>query len=148
MKPLIVGVALIYIFSFAVISHEEHNQLLRQQDILKDLADECSNTASLYYDLEGYGSGSKTFNQDEGLKAIKYIIEKQQNNFWYENLRYKSYFYDDSNTVFPIMHEGDGYCKLIIVPTIVVEINGGRPIFRINKLNRDIIRSSAYEYEN
>lgn len=161
MKPLIVGLALAILYTSFMIYQQDNNQFIRALEDLKYVADECSDSASLFYNTSQFGKGKKTFNQIEGKKAIKDILKKNLNlddtltplpgGYWTETIEYDVYFFDDSNTTFPYLFTDPktSYSKTLTEPTVIVTVNAGKPRFRLSFLNpSDAIRSSAYEYES
>jgi hypothetical protein len=160
MKSLIVGLALSILFVSFTIYQQDHNSYIRALESLKYVADECSASASLYFDKSEYAEGRMVFNQSEGIKAIEYILKKGlklddslnplPNTYWTEQVDYKVYFYDDSNSTFPFLFvdPDTSFTKTISEPTVIVTINAGKPRYRLSFITAsDAIRSSSYEYE-
>ncbi|GMQ57115.1 hypothetical protein AN1V17_15100 [Vallitalea sediminicola] len=159
MKPFIFTLAMLILFSIFLTYQTDNNTYNRQLEKLKQVADECSATAGLFYDEEAYSTGITVYNQEEGIKAIKHIIKKNlgllddhtpsSTSYWKDTINYKTVFFDNSNTVFPYSYTDDQnrFTKLIAEPTIIVVINVGKPSFRLKFLRlKDAVRSSAYEY--
>ncbi|MCT4596627.1 MAG: hypothetical protein N4A50_01950 [Vallitalea sp.] len=159
MKPFIFTLAMLILFSIFLTYQVDNNNYIRQLEKLKNVADECSSSAGLFYDEELYSKGTTIYNQQEGNKVIKYVIRKSlkleedltssPSSYWKNQIQYKVTYLDNSNTSFPYMYsdEKNGFTKLITKPTIVVEINASKPPFRLKFINtRDAIRVSAYEY--
>lgn len=160
MKPLIVGLAIVILFTAFTIYQQDNNTYIRQLEYLKYIADECADSAALYYNTTEFGEGRKVFNQDEGIKAIEYMLKDylnlyddltpKDNSYWVDPIEYNVYFFDYSNTTFPTLFTEPitGYVKSITEPTVVVTINAGRPKFRLPFLSADdAVRTSAYEYQ-
>ncbi|WP_113672779.1 hypothetical protein [Vallitalea guaymasensis] len=159
MKPFIFTLAMLILFSIFLTYQTDNNNYNRQLEKLKQVADECSAAAGLFYDEEAFSAGLTIYNQEEGKKAIEYIIKKNLNlidehspsdrSYWKDAINYKVVFFDNSNTVFPHSYTDDlnRFSKLIAEPTIIVEINAGKPPFRLKFLKlKNAVRSSAYEY--
>lgn len=159
MKPLIICVAMTILLLFFSIYQQDLNTLIRQQNSLKYIADECANSASLYYDIDNYSEGLKVFDQANGIIAIEYLLKRNlhlsegfiasENSYWKNTIEYEVYFFDYSNSRFPIMFRSreTGYEKLLIEPTVIVEIKAEVDKFRLNDFRiNEIIRCSAYEY--
>lgn len=173
MKTMIVGIAIIIIFTFFNIFQFDTNLMQRQQERLKFVADDISNAGSLYYDKTAFGNGRKVFVDATANVKMEELLKmnlKLNNSFlplggyWKDTIKWTSYFFDDTNTmrvyqngislstsaiVFPYLFTEPltGYVKLITEPTVIVTINAGKPQFRLPFLTKqDIIRTSAYEY--
>ncbi|MCT4687481.1 hypothetical protein [Vallitalea sp.] len=159
MKPFIFTLAMLILFSIFLTYQTDNNTYNRQLEKLKQVADECSAAAGLFYDEDSYSAGLTIYNQEEGKKAIEYIIKKNlglidehspsDKSYWKDAIKYKVIFFDNSNTVFPYSYTDDlnRFTKLISEPTIIVEINAGKPSFRLKFLQlKNAVRSSAYEY--
>ncbi|MGD9679239.1 MAG: hypothetical protein AB7V16_12935 [Vulcanibacillus sp.] len=159
MKSLIVGVALILLYTIFIIYQDDSNTYQRELERLKQVADECASSGALYFYENQYSEGYKVINQTETINAIEYILKynlKLDDNFnplsisyWKEHITYNAYFFDDSNTSFPFLYTDPytGGQKLITEPSVVVIINAGYGDFRLSFLDlNDSIRSSSYEY--
>lgn len=177
MKQLIISVAIIIIYSQFIIYQHDHNRYLRELLNLKYVADECSASASLYYDDENLRKGLKVYNIIESERSIKELLKKNlilddslkpiNNNYWQDNIIYYSYYFDDSGMMkvyknnvlqeqkvftynYLFTDPLTGYTKLITEPTVIVTINAGKSRYRLAYINnnRNSIRSSGYEYLN
>lgn len=159
MKPLILSVAITIIFTMFIVYQQDHDMLIYHQEELKNIADDCANSASLFYDIDNYSNGLKVFNSKEGKKVIEYMLisnlsltqnlNPTQDSYWREQIDYNVDFYDDENTVFPYLYKSQwtGYERLLKEPTVIVEIDGGKGRYRLGFINpRTVVRSSAYEY--
>ena len=159
MKPFLFTIAMVILYSIFLIYQTDNNSYIRQLENLKYVADECAGAASLYYDEELFSKGLIVYNQEEGKKAIEYILKTSlktesdltplSNSYWQEQIEYEVYFLDNSNTTFPVMFVDNrtSYNKLITEPTIIVTVDAGKPRFRLSFLKPErVIRTSAYEY--
>lgn len=176
MKQLIFGVAMVILCSMFLVFQNDDNTFIREYEKLKYVADEISNSGAIFKDLQEYSEGKLTFNYIEGNKAIDYQLKKllkldnsfiPLSGYWRDKIHYKVYYFDNSNMM-KVYEDGNlveqtpftfnylfkdkdtEYTKLIVDPTVVVTINAGRPRFRLsflNDLNRQVIRSSAYEWK-
>lgn len=174
MKQLIFGTAIIVLWAVFSVFQVDNNIYLRQLEELKYQADECSNTASLYYLKNEFANGAKVFDTVNANLALKNILCSNvnldtnwipmANSYWTTKFDVTIYYFDDSgmmktykndtlnnqivfayNTLFT--EPTTGYQKLINEPTVIVTINAGKPRFRLPFLMPpDTIRTSAYEY--
>lgn len=175
MKPLIVGLALTILFTSFSIYQLDNNRHIRESEILKYVADECSASGSLYFDKAEFSIGKKVFNDIESLKAIEFIIKKSlhlddsfnplPNTYWTETIVFDVYYFDDSLTMrkytngvlveqnsfnypYLFVDSKTSYTKAISEPTVIVTIDAGKPRYRLLFLTpTNVIRSSAYEYQ-
>lgn len=126
---------------------------------LKNVASRASLAAGLYLETDAFGHGEIVFNQAEGIKAAEAIIQSNlaldnhftplERSYWQETVTYEIYFFDTSNTSFPhrFTHGATGYSKLLVAPTVIVSINGGKADYRLMEVDSDQIRTSSYEYK-
>lgn len=160
MKPLIVGMAIVLLFTAFILFQQDHNKYIRELERLKFIADECSASASLFFDTVEFSEGRKVFNRTESIKALEYILKANlklddelkplPNNYWRDTVKYDVYFFDEGNTTFPFLFTDPktNYVKTLVEPTVIVTINTGKPRYRLSFVTlTDTIRSSAYEYE-
>ncbi|MBC8390352.1 MAG: hypothetical protein H8E13_20180 [Actinobacteria bacterium] len=176
MKIFIITVAVVIVYSFTMVFAQDYRQAQRNSYRLKYVCEELSATGAAFYDLEDYSEGYTIFNTEEGISAIKEQITNLlsvdggltpvDNSYWLEPIKYKVYFYDDSEVckvysdgsferkeafTYGNTHEDDWtvYNKVISDPTVVVSINAGPARFRVKFLDAipDIIRSSSHEWE-
>jgi hypothetical protein len=177
MKPLIITIAVVIIYSFTLVFTEDYRQAQRNEYRVKYACEELSASGSLFYDLEEFGEGNKIFNTEEGIKAIKGQIpnllsvesnlKPSSNSYWSEPIEYKVYFYDDSGICkvykngrkekefsfrYGDRHKDDwiSYDPYITDPMVVVTINTGPARFRGEIFEDeipDIIRSASHEWE-
>lgn len=174
MKQLIFGLAIIILWTGFSIFQIDNNRFLRYQEDLKYQANECSNTAALYYDTDQFGEGKKVFDRTRANNAIEEIIklnmkldnnlEPNTNSYWTEAIEYYVYYFDDSGITRTYKNKVlekqaafsygslfteplTGYKKLITEPTAIVTINAGKAYYRLSFIDTgDVIRTSAYEY--
>jgi len=164
MKSFIVSIALILLFNIYTVFQIDSDTYRRQLERLKFVAEECADSAALYYDLEAYSQGKIIYNQDEGIKAIEYMLKthlklddslKPVSGYWQDQIQYDVYFIDEKNYTFPyefpyeFIDARTGYKMYIFEPTVIVTIEAGRGRMRLPFLSiNSSIRSSAYEYLN
>ncbi len=174
MKALIVGLAIAILYSIFLVFQMDNNLYLLKLEELKTVSNECSATAALFYDVNEFKEGRKIFNQEEGNKAIKYLISnnlKLNENmnptlYWSDRIEYYVYYFDDSGFMSAYHNELhiktepfsygniytdsiEGYKKVITEPIVIVTISAGKPQYRLTFLDlKEIhgVRSSAYEY--
>lgn len=159
MKPFLFTLAMLMVFAIFLTYQTDNNTYTRQLEKLKYVADECSAAAGLLYDEEAFSRGITVYNQEEGKKIIKCLIKENlelkdehtpsKSSYWKDDINYEIIFFDNSNTSFPYSYTDSQkrFTKLISEPTVIVEINAGKPSFRLEFLeSKDAIRSSAYEY--
>lgn len=159
MKPFLLTLAMLILFSIFLTYQTDNNTYIRQLEKLKQVADECSASAGLFYDEDSYSKGMTIYNQEEGKKIIHYLIKTSlglqddltslSTSYWKESIQYEVQFFDHSNKTFPFMYSDaqNRFTKVITEPTIIVEINAGKPPFRLEFLQpKEAIRISAYEY--
>lgn len=176
MKPLLVGLAAMILYTLFLVFQADNNLYLLKVNEVKATADDCSAAASLYYDINEFNKGKKIYNQSEGNKVIKYLIKNNlcvndelkpiENTYWQDTLDYYVAYIDDSEYItryhnqkmirkspfkYGDLYQDDtaNYNKVITEPMIIVTIDAGQGRFRLNLLNNDhiqAIRSSGYEY--
>lgn len=161
MKSLIVGVCTVLIYCFTIVMISDVKTHERQNEYLKYVCDQTACSAALFYNDADFSDGKKVFNVTEGIKVIehqmKYLL-KLDNSFnplsdtyWKDNITYKPYFFDDSNTTFPyeFIDPDTGYKKMLNSPTVVVTIFAGRARYRVSLAtnNQVNIRSGCYEWK-
>ncbi len=176
MKPLLVGLAIIVLYTMFLVFQADNNLYLLKVNEVKATADDCSEAASLYYDTDVYQSGKKIFNQSKGNAVIKYLIEKNlkvdgnldplENTYWQNTLDYYVAYIDDSGYI-TRYHKSNltqkepfaygtlyvdsiaDYNKVVAEPMVIVTIDAGQGRFRLElpgNQHIQAIRSSAYEY--
>lgn len=160
MKSFIITIALVILFNIFCVYQFDTDIYRRQLEWLKVVAEECADSAALYYDLEAYSHGKIVYNEEEGIKAIEYILKdllKLDDNFipysgyWQDKIEYDVYFIDEENYSFPYEFRDNrtGYTMYLFEPTVIVTIDAGRGRMRLPFVSASrSIRSSAYEYLN
>lgn len=175
MKPLIVGLAVIILYSMFIVYQQDNNMYIRQLENLKYVADEAAASGALFFDEVEYSEGRKVYKKSESNKAIEFMIKDLlkldnsfkplSNSYWSDTIEYDVYYFDDSKTMtqyknnnlvkiepfssYGFMFEDPKavYIKYIDEPTVIVTINAGKPNFRLSFINTtDTYRSSGYEY--
>lgn len=161
MKPFITGVASLLLSLLFYLFLHDYNLNKQALIDLKVVCEEASVAGALFIDEAEYGEGRTVFNQTESIKAIEAIIiamleldddmTPTHNTYWQDQIKYKPYFYDDSNTTYPCLFEDadTGYTVLIKSPTVIVTINAGAGRYSLPMLrtNQDNIRSSSHVWE-
>lgn len=176
MKPLIVGLAVTVLYATFLIFQVDNNLFLIQVEALKTVSEDCSTAATLLYDMEAFKLGKKVFNQQEGNKAIAYLLKKNLNldenlnpresSYWTDQIDYYTTYYDDSSFMY-VYHKDEliekkpfsyndlytdiilEYKKTITEPVVIVTIMAGKGKYRLSFIDETSIiatRSSAYEY--
>lgn len=160
MKTFIFALALVLLFNIFCVYQMDTDTHRQQLERLKFVAEECADSAALYYDLEAYAQGKIIYNEKEGNKAIEYMLKKHLNlndsfvpvsGYWQDKIEYDVYFIDERNYTFPyeFIDARTGYKMYIFEPTVIVTIEAGRGRMRLPFLSiNSSIRSSAYEYLN
>lgn len=164
MKVYIIAAATIVILTFFMVFQFDNDQYLRDQERLKNVADDCSNIASLYYDGQQYGEGYKIFNKVEGNKAITHILNTNL-KMSEEPAQYFTYYFDGNGMMtcykgvnlaegehfvgFPYLFKEEltGYTQLVNEATVVVTIDIGKADYQLAFINDpECIRTSGHEY--
>lgn len=159
MKPFITGMAMFLLSMVFTVYQHDYN--LHQEQIynLKFAAEESAAAAAQYLFDDGYSEGMLVFNQLEGEKAARYILQEQlklddnlvprENSYWQEQIQYTIEFLDDSNTVFPYLYEHSTASLVLTLtePTVIIAVNTGKPRYRIfsSLYLPSSIRVAAYE---
>lgn len=126
---------------------------------LKYICEEASASGSLFLNNSEYSNGRIVFNQTECDKAIRAQIINllrlddsmipKSNSYWTDTIKYKVYYFDDSNTSYPYLFKDDDtfFTQVITDPTVIVTINAGKARYRIPlfKNTENFIRSAAHE---
>lgn len=161
MKALIIGVCTVLLYCLTTVMVADMNAHKRQNEYLKYVCEQTAHSASTYYVTSEYGEGRKVFNQTEGIKIIehqmKYLLNLDNgftpapDTYWQDNVTYKAYFFDDSNTTYPydFIDDETGFSKTIKEPTVIVTINAGKARYKVSLIpsTGDNIRSAAYEWQ-
>lgn len=173
MKIYLVGIGILLILSFSFLFTVDSNQYIEQDSLLDNTVKDCANAAALYLDLEEYSEGFLVFNDSEGLAVIEDILSEKygldndlvsENNFLPNTFSYEVHYFDDSlyhrtyidgslsaensfsyGTLFT---DCRGVERLIVYPTVIVQVNAGNADFQLNALSGlDEMKSvSAYAY--
>lgn len=160
MKTFIATIALVFMFNLFSIFQIDTDTHRRQLERLKFIAEECADSAALFYDQAAFSNGKIIYNQGEGNKAIVYMLKSHlklddtftpTSGYWRDKIQFDVYYFDETTVTFP--HEFEdartGYKRIIFEPTVIITIEAGRGRMRLPFLNIDSsIRSSAYEYVN
>ncbi|GEM_PF-6604124 len=175
MKNLILGIALVLIFSLFSVYQSDSNRLSEHKEALKYAADEAAATAGLFYRQEEYAEGRKVFDDEKANEKLRSVTRKNlkldeemkplEGGYWTDKLHYEVVYFDDSlkKRVYKdgnyISTEsfsyGDvfedvtcGYIKVITEPAVAVMFHAGKPGMRLPFL-KDIVtvsETSLYEY--
>lgn len=180
MKNLMVGTAIILVYIIVTTVAFDSKMMVEKIDELGHISKELSATGALFLDYKkGYAEGELIFNDPEGIKAIDGQIKELMklnsdyspldNSYWQSNIKYKTYFYDESGICrvyenkelkdefkfdFPYLHKDNDldYKETIAKPTVVVSIDAGIPRVRVKSIqeelkNKRIIKASGYTWE-
>ena len=160
MKTFIVSLALVILFNIYTVFQIDMDVYKMQLERLKHVAEECADSAALFYDTEQFSYGKIIYNQYEGEKAILYMLKsllycdnglKPTAGYWQDKILHDAYFIDDSTVTFPYLFIDNitGYSKYVFEPTVIVTIEAGRGRMRLPFLSiTSSVRSSAYEHIN
>ena len=161
MKPFIFGLAtfLLSITCYSFI----HDFNLNKHGMaeLRMVCEEASAAGTLFTDKNQYSNGKIVFNQTESKNAIEAVIaamlrldgdlKPTRESYWQNQIRFKTYFFDDSNTTYPFLFvdPDTGYTHLVKTPTVIVTINAGKARYTLQFLKNgpDNIRSAAHSWE-
>jgi hypothetical protein len=163
MKEFIITVAVLIIYAIITVFGQDFNMDMRQNFDLKYAADECSASASLFYDPVAYSEGKIIFEQDKCKQAIDNQMQSilkldtsfnpLPGSYYQDQITYKVYYYDYSNTDFsvPQVHKDKdtGYTVPITSPTVVITINSGRSRYRLTLFNNiaSTVRSGSHTWQ-
>ena len=168
MKSFLMGIAsFLFAMSFFLFLHD-YNLNKYYLDELKFVCEEASVAGSSFIDWEEYGEGKIVFNYDQSNKAIKFVISSmlklgrdnmmpENHPYWKDEIEVKVTYYDESDIDSEnvnICYKKDERTGLYIAkkgcdeePSIIVEINAGKPNYRLKYLNiNDNIRSSGHAW--
>lgn len=160
MKTFIATLALVFMFNLFTVFQIDTDTHRRQLERLKFVAEECADSAALFYDQAYFSRGKIVYNQLEGNKAIEYMLKSNlkldetftpTSGYWQDKIQVDTYYFDENTVTFPYEFEDGrtGYTKIIFEPTVIITIEAGRGRMRLPGINIDSsIRSSAYEYVN
>lgn len=162
MKVYLVAAATITIFAMFMVFQADNDQYLRQQVYLKQVANDCSNAASLYYDQEQYADGYKVFDKLNGNKVIKSLLETNLEP--HMDFEYYTYYFDESGKRTDFKGEQrisvqtitypykfyeplTEYEKTVEGPIVIVTIDAGNKDYRLDFItDPKLIRTSGHEY--
>lgn len=124
------------------------NEMIRYKQQLKFAADEAAATTSVCIDMDSFGEGMHVYDDATALVKAKEILAL---NLDAKNVTYEISFVDDSKVFRKYSHKGEFLNqepKEGVRPSVTVEINGGKPVFRLAFLNPEmnLIEKSNYEY--
>ena len=175
MKVLITTCAISLLFSIFTLFQYDSNQYIKWQERIKWEADNASDAAALYYDVEEFSKGIKVFNKSEGNKAAEYVLKNNldpdgngiiHKRYLNEKFDFYIYYFDGTGTMtaykentrlkeepfeFPyrFVEPLTGYEKMIYEATAIVTIDAGTFDYRLSFIeDPQIIRTSGYEYVN
>lgn len=161
MKPFLFTLGMLLLFVVFLTYQTDHNLYVRRLEHLKQVADESSAAAGLFYDEAEFSHGRTVYNRPECEKVITYIIQSnlglnddftpRDDSYWQDQVNYSVTYLDHSNTTFPYSYTDphSRFVRTIGEPTIIVIINAGKPLYRLTFLEpKEAIRTSAYEYWN
>lgn len=161
MKSLLIGVPVI-VLSLILFSFQHDSNLNRHYlNELRVTCEEASVAGATFIDSREYSEGRIVFNKTESLKAIEAIIKESlfldsymrpvNVSYWTDQVTYKAYFYDDSNTTYPdfFTDEDTGFTYVVKSPTVIVTINAGKAPYRLSFLKNlgSNMRSAAHVWE-
>jgi len=173
-KQYIIAAGLVIVLAFSFVFTNDTNTLFEQKKKLNYVAQDMSNAAALFYDEEYFSKGYIVFNEAEGEKAAAHILKdkfgmnglKASNDYYQDAFTYDIYFYDDSLTMRhyhngvkvdskafiyhnEIFTDSKGVRHTIKVPTVISEVNAGKPSFHadlFDELNVKVKSTGLYEY--
>jgi hypothetical protein len=160
MKILLMGVAVIIIAVFCLVTNTKMELLKRNYNYLEVVATEASCSGAMFLVSSEFSQGRLVFNQTECNKAVDYQIKSMlhlddsynTNLYWIDQIQYEVLYFDDSNTVFPVQYSDPevNIVKTIGDPTVIVKINAGDSPDIISGLIPGLsncIRVGAHEFE-
>lgn len=159
MKAFLFGIAA-FIFAMFVwlFCHDyDLNHIYYMQ--LRAAAEEASVAATIFTNPEEENEGRIVFNQEEGHKAIRAMIETMlktdsdlnplESSYWQDKITYTAYFFDDSNTAYPqtFTDPETGFIFEVKKPSVIVTINAGKARYTFDEIAKNVsnIRSAAHE---
>lgn len=159
MKSYIIGTALFIVFMIFTFFQYDYNTHQEQLYNLKFVTEEAAAAAAQYIIDAEYANGNYTFNCDEGIIAAEYIISQnlklddnffpKENSYWQEQIKYEIIFFDDSNTTYPALYENNNktFALTVTQPTVIININAGKPNYIFINNSPDVISISAHEWK-
>jgi len=159
MKAALFGVAVFFFSLFVWLFCHDYNLNHMYYMQLRTAVEEASVAASMFTEQTEEKEGRIVFNQVEGHEAIKAMLETMlrtddslnpsQESYWQDKITYNAYFYDDSNTIYPLSFTDSdtGFTFEVKRPTVIVTVNAGKARYTIKGVIDDTIniRSAAHE---
>lgn len=159
MKAVLFGIATFFFSLFVWLFIHDYNLNHIHYMQLRTVAEEASVSATMFIYPEEEKEGRIVFNQVEGHKVIKAMIKTMlktdddlnptAESYWQDKISYTAYFYDDSNTTYPVSFTDPdtGYNFEVKKPSVIVTVNAGKARYTIEGTvdNTANIRSAAHE---
>jgi hypothetical protein len=151
MKSYIIGISLFIVFVIFTNFQADYNKHQEQLHLLKFIAEESAAAAAQFISLTQYKDGYLVFNQAEGNRAARRVIENSMEvgYYWSEPVEYTINYFDDLNTDYPYIFSKNDIDVEIVVkePTVVVAINAGPSKYGLTKSTPDITAVAAHEWK-
>lgn len=165
MKEFMFGLASLLVLLTGLIYTQDYDRNERFNFGLKFTTEEVAAAAAQFYDTEKFSEGIKVFNQEEGMKAARFIMKDllHLNNdftptartYWKGPIRLELEFFDDEtiydkcSSGYPCMyeHETSAFTFLITNPTVIATIHTGPAIYRLMDDPPENFRVSVHEWE-
>jgi hypothetical protein len=143
LKNLIITIGIIIFAAFLLTYQSDFNNMAREKELLKCIADEAVASASVCIDESKYGEGYLVFDDE---RVISKIEEMFKLNFD-KNIKFKYtvLIYDESGK-FRKYGDLDLDFDLEKDPYVLLKVDIGKPEFRGLTSNNTIYAISAYEY--
>lgn len=159
MKAFLFGLAAFIFSVFVWLFCHDYNLNHMHYMQLRTAAEEASVAAAMFIEPGEESEGRIIFNQTEGHKAVKAIIQSMlkaddsliplEESYWQDEISYNAYFYDDSNTTYPyyFTDPDTGYKFTVNRPSAVVTINAGKARYTFKGVIGETqnVRSAAHE---
>ncbi len=159
MKAFLFGIAAFFFGLIVWLFCHDYNLNHMHYNQLRTVAEEASVAATLFTNSLAESEGNIVFNPTEGHKAIKAVLKSMlktdenlnpvEGSYWQEQITYKAYFFDDSNTTYPksFTDPETGFKFEVLRPSVVVTINAGKARYTMPGIIDDTpnIRSAAHE---
>lgn len=139
---------------------------------LHHVSEEVSAAALSYFDYDLYSDGFMVINYAESIKQANHVLIENLNaspgtivESWDQTnrtytasleykdknkknlIKYKIYFFDDSNTQYPKLFSEQGFTYAVGNPTAIAIIDIGAPKYRSIFTPKNIIVGAAYEWQ-
>lgn len=161
MKSFLFGIATFLFSLFVWLFCHDYNLHHIYYEQLRHTAEEASVAAAMFTDTQSEKRGQIVFNRAEGEKVVhamlKIMLKTDDNlvpletSYWRDQIEYKAYYFDDSNTNYPIAFTDPdtGYKFMVQRPTVIITINAGKARYTIDGIvdNVENIRSAAHEWK-